>query len=170
MLSLRSFRFKKRKILLINPKFQLAFLAHTLAVAVVAIGVFYAADLYFFWKFQQMGASLNLPADHGFYEFLREQKMVMNVIFGVTAGVSLCMIALGGLFLSHRVAGPLYRLDQHMKAIAENRHSGEVKFRQGDFFQELAASFNRQMRSRLIEAENNDRDESEREPVESMSA
>ena len=134
----------QRKILLINPNFQLTFLAYMLGFSVVAIGVFYIANLYFFAKFQAMGVSVHLPPDHVFFQFLDGQKHTMNMVFLVTAFVSFLALTLGGLFLSHRVSGPLHRLHQHMLDVAAGKTTGEVQFRKGDFFQELPESYNEQ--------------------------
>ena len=53
-------------------------------------------------------------------------------------------LLVSGLYLSHRVAGPLGRLKNEMDGVASGKTPGVVKFRKKDFFQDLAASFNRQ--------------------------
>lgn len=136
---------KGRKILLINPRFQLIFLGYVLGMSVLAIGVFYLANMYFFWKFSAMGVSLQLPENHAFFQFINEQKKTMNMVFAVTAFVSFVLLLLGALLLSHRVAGPLHRLNQHMLNMAAGRTRHDVQFRKGDFFQELSTSFNGQL-------------------------
>lgn len=136
---------KGRRNLLINPKFQLSFLAYTLGVSVVTIGFFYLADAYFFWKFSQLGQGLGLPPNHVFFQFLDEQKSSKNFYYGVTAGVSVAVLGVWGLLLSHRVAGPLYRLKKHLKSVSDGSTSSDVRFREGDFFQEVADAYNEQM-------------------------
>ena len=135
----------KRKVILINPRFQLTFLAYMLGLSVVAVGVFYIANLYFFWKFNSMGVSLHLPANHVFFQFINDQKHTMNLVFAVTAAVSFFALILGGLFISHRVSGPLHRLHQHMLDVAAGKTTDEVQFRKGDFFLELPESYNQQL-------------------------
>src|SRR6478609_6016420 len=77
-----------RKNFLINPKFQLSFLAYTLGVSILTIGFFCAADAYFFWKFKQLGAGLGLPSNHVFFQFLDEQHSTKNTYYAIAAGVT----------------------------------------------------------------------------------
>ena len=46
------------------------------------------------------------------------------------------------IFFSHKVAGPLYKLNQYLLKIANDEHVDEIRFRKGDYFPELADSFN----------------------------
>jgi hypothetical protein len=45
--------------------------------------------------------------------------------------------------LTHRFAGPMVRLRREMRNLAEGRAVAPIKFRQGDFWQDLATDFNR---------------------------
>lgn len=56
------------------------------------------------------------------------------------------------LKLSNRFAGPIFRLRPALKALGDGKDGEELKFRQGDFWQDIAASFNR-TRDRLLDAE-----------------
>lgn len=49
------------------------------------------------------------------------------------------------LFLSHRIAGPLHKLKQTFKRAEEGYIDDEIKFREGDHFQDLADSYNHMM-------------------------
>jgi len=57
------------------------------------------------------------------------------VIFGVVA-------YLAGLLVSHRVAGPLYRLGQIAQQVTRGRHARKVELRQRDYIHEFADHFN----------------------------
>jgi methyl-accepting chemotaxis protein len=45
------------------------------------------------------------------------------------------------LFISHKIAGPLYRLKENLKALG-NGHLKTMHLRQGDQLQEIAVSYN----------------------------
>lgn len=48
-----------------------------------------------------------------------------------------------GIFMSHRIAGPLYKLDQYLREAARTGHlKPTLRFRSGDNFMELAESYN----------------------------
>lgn len=54
------------------------------------------------------------------------------------------LLSLAGIFFyvilfSHRVAGPVYRIDTILRALIEDRDPPVVKFRDGDYFQPTAA-------------------------------
>lgn len=134
-----------RKLMLINPRFQLVFMGFMIAVSAVAIGVFYSANFFFFSDFIKTGQSLGLPPDHVFFKFLENQRQTMNQIFMATSAACFLLLTVGGLVFSHRVAGPLYRLHKHMLAVASGETKGTVKFRTRDFFPEIADAYNAQL-------------------------
>jgi hypothetical protein len=47
-----------------------------------------------------------------------------------------------GVIVTFRVAGPLYRFDQHLKAIARGEDPGECRIRKDDELQDLCATLN----------------------------
>lgn len=52
------------------------------------------------------------------------------------------------LKLSHRFAGPITRLRNALKDLKDGRSIAPLKFRENDFWQEIAANFNEAMRLR----------------------
>ncbi|MCC7441010.1 MAG: hypothetical protein IT285_05235 [Bdellovibrionales bacterium] len=134
----------KRRWLLINPRFQLIMLAYSVGLAALAIGIFYGANLLFFSDFYAKGESLGLPRDHVFFQFIDMQKGRMNWIYVLTSLVVLGTMCIAGLIMSHRVAGPLYRMRNHMTAVADGKTTADLTFRKGDFFQELPGLYNAQ--------------------------
>ena len=53
--------------------------------------------------------------------------------------LSLAGIFIYAIFFSHRVAGPLYRVNTILRALIEDRDPPVVKFRDDDYFQPTAA-------------------------------
>ena len=132
----------KRKKVLINPRFQLIFILFTVLISLFAVLIMYMSSFYFFWKLGQVGIGLGLPSDSVFFEYIMNQKMMMNHITGVTSVLLFSVIFVAGLFYSHRIAGPLLRLERHMRSIAGGRELSKIKFRRGDLFPELSVAFN----------------------------
>lgn len=52
------------------------------------------------------------------------------------------LIAISTIFISHRIAGPIYRFEQSAKRISEGDLTLRIKLRRGDELQELANCFN----------------------------
>jgi ABC-type Fe3+ transport system permease subunit len=56
--------------------------------------------------------------------------------------VSVCCTLVAGVYMSHRVAGPLYRLRLTLKQIVAERKPVILKFRKGDYTTHMADEFN----------------------------
>lgn len=132
----------RRRQYLINPSFQLSFLGYMLGLTGASIAIFYAANRYFFWRFQSLGETLQLPAGHPYFQFLAKQASTMNVIFLITALVVLAVLLTWGLMLSHRIAGPIYRICKDLKAAKETGDLKPIQMREKDYFQELGTALN----------------------------
>src|SRR5271154_535364 len=132
----------KRTIFLTNPRFQLSFLGYTMGMAFVIIAVFYAANMYFFLKFIDKGKEIGLPPTHIFFKFLKEQQHTMDIIFIVTAAFAFIFLFMFGFFLSNRVAGSLYRMQDHLRQMKETGQYKDLKFRKDDYFHEVADAIN----------------------------
>lgn len=120
-------------------------MAFQLTLASLVCAIFWGATQYFFYRFTQQGVALGLPADHIFFQFIRSQQIQMNWIFALTATLVAVAISIWGLLMSHRVSGPLYRLKIHLEKMTASGNLSPVKFRDKDYFPELAESFNKFM-------------------------
>ena len=94
------------------------------------------------------GEALGLPEDHAFFILIKEQRELMTSIFvGVALFISF-IIGLWGMFFSHRIAGPLYRLTRFFTEAKENTSKNQraklrpIFFRKNDFFLEVPDAIN----------------------------
>jgi len=72
-----------------------------------------------------------------------EKKMnfvIMILIIWETVFILLAFIIC--IFISHRIAGPMYKLQQYLSDIKEGKEQGDLHFRKGDYFREIASSVN----------------------------
>jgi hypothetical protein len=131
-----------RRDYFINPAFQLRFIGFTLLMALLAVVVVYCSQMYFFWNFAKLGHEIQLGDGHPFFRFLSEQQKVMSRVFWVTA-LSITLITIvWGILLSHKIAGPILRIDTHIKNCLELKQFEAMKFRKNDLFPELAEHVN----------------------------
>jgi hypothetical protein len=65
--------------------------------------------------------------------------LVLHKRLWPAALLSLAGIFFYAIFFSHRIAGPLYRINAILRALIEDRDPPIGKFRDGDFFQPTAA-------------------------------
>ncbi len=134
----------REKKFLINTPFQIQFMASLIIVSLVSMGIIYIANDYFFHSYIARGQSLNLPPNHPFFLMIHEQKQFMTKVFIMVSTAISLLAATWGLFYSHKIAGPLYRLHLYFTEAATKATPLDKKiyFREDDFFQEIPASIN----------------------------
>jgi hypothetical protein len=133
----------KRKKFLINPPFQISIIRQMLILTCVVIAIFYGANIYHFWSLRRQGLSLGLPPEHVFFRFLAEQQYTMDLLFLFTSVLAFLTIVGFGLFLSHRIAGPLYRLKQYLhESHLDPNNTEALCFRENDYFPDVAEAVN----------------------------
>ena len=94
----------KRKIILINPKFQLKISAYFAFLTVVNIAIFYSCIRYFFQVFVDMGVEIGLPKNHVYFMFMEDQMLTMNIVFLISSIVTIGLLMIFGVFISHKIA------------------------------------------------------------------
>jgi magnesium-transporting ATPase (P-type) len=130
-----------RKTYLINPQFQLSIVSWFLIFAFILIAVFFFANWYFFYSFAQKAQAIGLQDGHIFFRFLEEQKNFMNKVFAAAGFATLVILTLGGIYISHKVAGPLHRFKKHLEQ-SSLKEVKKVDFRKGDYFTDIKDAFN----------------------------
>lgn len=133
---------RKTRQLLINPQFQLRFIAYLSLVSCATSAVFWGAFVFFFWKVDEMAKLAGLPADHVFYSFASEQRALLGRLFLASAVTIFGLVTVSGLMISHRVVGPLERLKGHLLAAARGETTADLRFRKRDAFDDVAECVN----------------------------
>ena len=127
---------------LINPKFQWRVIFFGISIGGFVLALTYVFMLYFFSSCEANLASARIPTQNPMWDFLRQQRAQMDGLFLVTVCFTLVVSTVVGVFLSHRVAGPIYRITKHLQGIATGEPARPLRFREGDYFIELADAFN----------------------------
>lgn len=134
---------KTRLKLLIYPKFQLMLLLSQAIVLLLSLGFISAQVARSVEKLRQMGAEAQLPDDHVFFAFLRWHATELYAYIGIGFAFALLITLIFSLLLSHRLAGPIVRLQSYFTAISKDgEYPNELHFRKGDFFTELPGMVN----------------------------
>ena len=131
----------RRKVLLINPRFQLSIIGWFSFLSILLIVCFYISNWFFFYNFYQKAQAAGLPPEHVLFQFLDQQKIFMNKIFAISSAIALITLFFGGAWISHRIAGPLDRLTKHLNKSSQDDVK-PVDFRSGDYFMEVKDAFN----------------------------
>ena len=125
----------KRSKKLIQPRLQLRLIFTFLGVALLALLL----------QFLLFGATLSslaadLPQDGPV--LLDRIPQYTLLVFGVSLCVLLPMTLCVGVIVTFRIAGPLYRFEQHLKAIVRGEDPGVCRIRRDDELQEFCQTFN----------------------------
>ena len=128
----------KRKLYLIDPKFQVRFSLY-LGFLIFISNAFFSAVVW-----MRYNHTLIL-LESGLFSIADTQEMRGRFLFmlvGILISCSL-LAALAGLFFSHRIAGPIYKLKKFLMKIREENYRDELNLRQGDYFPEIADEINK---------------------------
>lgn len=134
----------KRKQWIINKDFQYKFVMMCVIPAFIMILYFWLSIEFIFYRMVLTGNSMGIPKEHAFFSLLKAQKDEFNVVILVSTLLAIGIFGVWALLFSHKIAGPLYRLRQFTKDLKRDS-SGKypkVKFREGDYFTELADEMN----------------------------
>ena len=137
-------RTRLRRRYWVMPEVQGRFIAWMVVSSAVIATVVAWVVLLLVWaplRNQIAWAESNVDADVFFAQTMVRvllTTLLMIVFFGALS-------FLLGLFISHRVAGPLYRLGRVAGRAAEVKYSERVKLRERDYIHDFAEKFNRMM-------------------------
>ncbi len=162
---------RKKKSLLINPAFQMTIIGYASAVSAIILFAMYHLNAFAFKHFNEIGELAGLPKDHVYFEFIHMQEATVFRTFVLISLMVAVVLGVGGLFISHRIAGPIYRMRkdlEKMTALNDNELR-TIHFRKGDYFPELAETFNRLVESRRKNAKPDAESDAESAPDEAAS-
>ena len=134
-----------RKNYFINPKFQSKITLYFLGFTLATSAIFFVSNFLFVEKLMSLGTDLGLSENHIYFKFISKQSKSLYVFNGIATIVIFIGQITFGIFLSHKIAGPLYRLTKETVKISEGKSESvtEIKHRNGDFFPEVYSAVNK---------------------------
>jgi methyl-accepting chemotaxis protein len=132
-----------RKRYFINPRLQLQLVLGANILALISAGLILTLNFYTHAHLENYVSSLGSPPGAGLSSFLAERQADFDRVCLAIGLAQFVLFNLTAIFLSQRIAGPLYRLERHLDAIAAGSEAGDVRFRRGDFYQSLAEACNK---------------------------
>lgn len=128
----------------ISPRVQSYMLIHGIIFGAYFLIIFGVAEFFFFEKFKTGLDASGLPANHELVRYFYDYQWV-KVLFIVGCSLVVLLVStLQMLYVSHRICGPIYKMTKIMDELsAKPEVQGEIRFRERDFFEELADAANR---------------------------
>ncbi len=129
----------RRRTLLINRPFQLRFCAYVCAwvLALCFIYPLIVGNL-----FDYFARYIALDPTHADIGMLYSTRRAVVGLLIVTEIVFIVLTFMLSLFMSHRIAGPVYKLRKTMDEFSKGSFDRKLFFRRKDYFPELADDFN----------------------------
>lgn len=132
--------FKRQYI--INPGFQLELTAYFTGALTITLGGFYMGYKH---VLSQTDMSCEIVGSVGAVacrQILGSQGEMMRSIFILSLILGLIFVMAGGVLLSHRAAGPLFRLKKYFSDISSGGKVVPLTFRKNDYFQDVTEVIN----------------------------
>lgn len=130
----------RRRIVLIDHRFQLRMAAAFIALQIVLTGLF-AVALYLFMDSE---IHADLASAHASYQSLSQMLFPIVVILSVfSVLLSVVLSTVFVVLLSHKIAGPMYRFRAVLEALAARKFESFRSIRPDDQLGELASSLDK---------------------------
>lgn len=125
----------KRNIFIINPQYQFKFSLIICSLVLIGSIAYPLTIMDIFETFIQ------LNPDRADRLVTAKNNILQFVLFGQLSYLGITFVI--SIYLSHKVAGPLYKLKNYLLGIQEGKKVTELWFRKGDNFQDIAEEVTR---------------------------
>ncbi|MBN1405309.1 MAG: hypothetical protein JW946_02180 [Candidatus Omnitrophica bacterium] len=132
----------RRKNKIIQGPIQKKLLLLVFFAAVIPAGIITVCLYYLI--FNLLAWQIGIPEAVAYNLIPVAQKV--NLIIMITIPIALIIIWVIALELSHRIAGPIYRLEKDLDAIIAGTKKGPIQLRKNDLLKELADKINKAIR------------------------
>jgi sensor histidine kinase YesM len=141
--------FRRAKNHWIYPKFQFQIVAFGLGIGLINLVMTWVAIEIFFRNSAQALLKTGSYRLHFIAEYIAIQKGQMFWVYAGLFSATLFVSTILGILLSHRAAGPLYRLSKQFESIKNGADPEPIQFRKKDFFQGLANNYNETLKKNI---------------------
>jgi methyl-accepting chemotaxis protein len=128
-----------------NPRLQLRIVLGANVLALASAILIFTLNFDMRSHLESYAAALNLPPAHPFSEAMAQHESLVDRLCWLVAFIQLVFFNVTAIILSHRIAGPLHRLQRHLEKVGEGKEPTDVKFRKGDLYQSVAEACNKVM-------------------------
>lgn len=125
----------KRRQIIINKKFQLKLCFIVCSLVFLSTLIYPVAIYDIFEKFTTL-----LGDDPA--QFIDQRNNLFYYLIAVQFAFTILMVVIC-LVISHRIAGPMFKLTRYLSEMREGKDVGKLHFREGDYFPEVADELNK---------------------------
>lgn len=130
--------FNRRKKYFVKQKLQFKYLAFVFLAMLIPTVICCGALYYLIW--QTIAAEIAIPEalEEHVIPALREVNIILLVIIPLIFFIMLLI----AFYISHKIAGPVYRVEKELEEIIKGDYSRRIKLRANDELKELAEGIN----------------------------
>jgi len=135
----------RRRNVLSQPKSQLRiiFIFALLAVVYALLNAYISIHALNALAADTLTLTLPKGTNHDLQVIVQDNRDTLNWQLGIFSFLSFFMLCLAGVLISHRIGGPIYHLKHYMEGVMGAKTTPRrLVFRKGDFFHDLAETFN----------------------------
>lgn len=134
---------QQRKKFLINPQFQIRF-SLIMCSIIFTTSLFYPITL--FEIIVKVVDQSKLVSATTIDELIQYKRALIVILVFFQLGFTALTFAIC-VFISHRIAGPIYKISIFLTSIKKGENRGKLFFRKHDYFKDLAEEYNGAMKS-----------------------
>ena len=132
----------RRSTILINKSFQINFLKRAFCFLSFIFGAIVLANIWLLSPLLDYIQAMNLPQGDELLLIVEDFKNYGLLVMGLLFISLTAFFTMASLLITHRIAGPLYNLENALEKMISNKKLEKVHFRQGDYFQNIQNQFN----------------------------
>ena len=134
--------FKFRTRYLIQPKFQLLFSGLLILIAFVCAILVGGCIYILVYTHNLIFVRYNVHTSPAYLTLLNKEGSLIVFAWIASFLIVALILFIAGIFLSHRISGPLYALMREMRKLKEGNLTAHLTLRKKDEFKELKIPFN----------------------------
>ena len=138
----------KRSQYIVDPDFQYSLIRKIAILAILMIVMSLSVLVVFYYMYGDVQLELIQPSPFNMSEGINtiaEERTLLDLLWPVMAvclAVTLCIAFVFGLLISHRMAGPVFRMRRTLEDMSNGNLRGEIRLRGKDDFKGLAEQIN----------------------------
>ncbi|MBI2605959.1 MAG: hypothetical protein HYW49_07750 [Deltaproteobacteria bacterium] len=131
-----------RRRYLIMPAFQLRLIFWNMGIILGIFAIVLVVIARSMGEMVDMGNEAGLPASHPYFQFAHDLARNFYIYFSGAFVVGIVLACTVTLLVSHRLAGPIFRLRKYFDGLSTGGPVSELRFRKNDFLQDFAPVVN----------------------------
>ena len=129
-----------RKNYFINPEFQLKLILLSFIPILLTLAIFYFQSIDSIREVKVFASNLPEENKASAIMMLETQEVLLGKYFFWSSIVVFFITGLILVIISHKMAGPIFRLEKHLEEINETGEVKLIRFRKNDYLQNLRAA------------------------------